>query len=498
MGAAPARLATPPAPVRVAIRELLQSRPEYQELDSSTRRDLAQGLVKICTTVAALDRHDAPASPPRPRAPLAHAQSAGSEFSGVAAQRVAGTTQQILKAVSFPRFVNELITGVFKAMLDANQQQMHSYVELIRNVAASTDGFADANVGLQGARQWLVERFPGSFLIEGEVDELADPGQPLSREEQAERDAETRLRLRPGATMPTEAALRTALGTGPQEPVPTGDPESLVALARSSLARNRQQMLASMVMLGMQRIVIESGRLNASMRFHIDTRSAAADDRGSSFDLQNEAEAKGSFGYGPWGVEAKMKNTIGYVSTQRTQTTEEMNTDLDLNSSVELVFKTDYLPLERLAGQGQVDRIRVNTLNPEAEMRAATDERRARREEQARTEESRRSGLTSRPAPPAPVPPAAAPAPAPPPSATPPAPGPPTGAPAPAPPASPPAVPPPNATPPAPVPPRGAPAPAPAAPSKAPAGSPPPRATTVPKTPTPSTAGSAPPPAPRP
>ena len=102
-------------------------------------------------------------------------------------------------------------------------------------------------------------------------------------------------------------------------------------------------MLATMVMLGMPRIVIESGRLHASMRFHIDTRSAAADDRGSSFDVRNEAEASGSFGYGPWGASAKVKNTIGYVSTQRTQTTEEMNTDLDLNSSVELVFKTDYL-----------------------------------------------------------------------------------------------------------------------------------------------------------
>ena len=46
--------------------------------------------------------------------------------------------------------------------------------------------------------------------------------------------------------------------------------------------------------------------------------------------------ASGSFGVGLWGVSASMLNTIGYVSTQRTQTTEEMNTDLDLNSSVEV------------------------------------------------------------------------------------------------------------------------------------------------------------------
>jgi hypothetical protein len=469
MDAAPSPPGTPPAPVRAAIRDLLTSRPEFARLDAPTRRALAEGLVRIGTTAVALDGDHGVASsgtdrPPRPPR-LARAQSAGTEYSGVAAQRVAGTTQQILNAVSFPRFVNELITGVFKALLDSNQQQMNSYVELIRNVAASTEGFADANVGAQGARQWLVERFPASFVIEGEADEFDDPGRPLTPEERAERDAETRLRLRPNASMPSEGALRTALGLGPQESVPTGDPEGLVGLARASLARSRQQMLATMVMLGMQRIVIESGRLNASMRFHIDTRSAAAEDRGSSFDLRNEAEAKGSFGFGPWGVEAKVKNTIGYVSTQRTQTTEEMNTDLDLNSSVELVFKTDYLPLDRLAGQGQVDRIRVNTLNPEAEMKAATEERRARREAQAKTEESRRSDLSTRLAPPPP----AAPSPARPPAAAAPAPA-PAGAPAPAAPSTAPAG-----------------APAPAAPSTAPVASrssaPPAEPATTPKAP---------------
>ena len=60
-----------------------------------------------------------------------------------------------------------------------------------------------------------------------------------------------------------------------------------------------------------------------------------------------------------------------------------MNTDLDLNSSVELYFKTDYLPLDRLAGKGQVDRIKVNTLNPEEDA--------ARKAREARTAEARKS-----------------------------------------------------------------------------------------------------------
>jgi hypothetical protein len=274
--------------------------------------------------------------------------------------------------------VTELINGVFKALVDSNQQQLNSYVELIRNVSASMDGFADGNIGLDAVRRWLSERFPASFIVEGERDPFNEPGQSSTPEEEAEQDAETRLRLRPGASMPNEGSVRIALGLGPDETVPTGDPENMVSLARIALARNRQQMLATMIMLGLQRLVIESGRLHASMRFHIDTRSAAQDDRSSQFDARHTSTASGSFGYGPWGASATMTNTIGYVSTQQTQTTEEMNTDLDLNSSVELVFKTDYVPLDRLAGREQVDRIKVNTINPDAEAKAAGDARKAR------------------------------------------------------------------------------------------------------------------------
>jgi hypothetical protein len=202
--------------------------------------------------------------------------------------------------------------------------------------------------------------------------------------------------MRPGASLPSAEALRVDLGLREDESVPSGDPDrALVPFARRMLARQRQQMLATMVMLGMQRIVIESGRIHASMRFHIDTRSAAQEDRGSRFDFQNQITASGSIGAAGWGASASMSNTIGYVSTQRTQTTEEMNTDLDLNSSVELVFKTDYLPLERLAGGQQADRIRVNTLNPDAEAKAAADARTAREGRITAADTARRTSLDS-------------------------------------------------------------------------------------------------------
>lgn len=400
----PGSPSTLPRPgVREAIRDLLTSSERFQALDPDTRREIAQGLVRIGSTAQALAAEvrsaagaaPAPSDAALPRAaPLASAQGAGEAFSGVAAERVAGTTQQILNAVSFPRFVAELINGVFKALLDSNQQQIEGYVELIRNVSETVQAFADANIGADNARDWLVQRFPESYTTEVETGPFGDAGE----------GGERRLRVREDASAPSQSRVRTALGLGPRESVPSGDPERMIPAARLALARNRQQMLATLVMLGMQRIVVESGRLHAAMRFHIDTRSAAADDRGSRFDLRNQIQARASARLGPWGIDTRMQNTIGYVSTQRTQTTEEMNTDLDLSSSVELVFKTDYLPLERLAGGATQERIRVNTLNPNEEGRRATEERRARRGAQARDEAARRSGLDLSSPPATPIP----------------------------------------------------------------------------------------------
>ncbi len=396
---------------RHGVRTLLSTQQGFAALDDGRRRELAGALARIGS--AALD--NAEAAGERPRPVLARGQSAGSEFSGVATDRLARTTRDTLDAVSFPRFVTELITGVFKAMNDSNQQQLTAFVELIRNVAQTTEGFADGNVGVAGAREWLAERFPGSFVVEGgDGEDLADDLTGLDPDErreraaeiQAERDAATRLVLRPGAGPPSEAALRSALGVPEGEPVAAGDPEALVPLARQALARSRQQLLATMVQMGMQRIVIESGRLNASMRFHIDTSSVAANDKGSRFDMRNTTEGGIGAKFGPWGAEAKVQNTIGYVTTDRTSTSEEINTSLDLDSGVELIFRTDYVPLDRLATGPDANRIRVNTINPQAEMDRVAREGEARTTARTaeRTARSERLDDALRPPPPPPAP----------------------------------------------------------------------------------------------
>jgi hypothetical protein len=386
----------PPPWIRVAVREVLQQSPGFGQLQPAQRQALAQSMVRVSTLAAELIAEEgaadaeigagtAPSQDPR-APPLARAQS--QPGFGEAARRIGSTTRDVLNAVSFPRFVTDLINGVFKAMLSANAQQMQQYVELLNAVSTSAEGFERSQFGLAQVRRWLAERFPQAI-------EYETPDPDFDTEPDPDEASEQRLRLRSGASMPGEAEIRAVLGVPPEESVDASNPEQLVPLARRHLARQRQQQLATMVMLGMQRIVIDAGRINASMRFHIDTRSAAAQDRASEFGLHNRVAASGNFGVGPWGAAAEVENTISYVSTERNQRTEEINTDLELNSSVELNFHTDYLPLNQMAAQAQADRIRNASLNPAAEPPDPSAARSARQSAQHQAEQQRRGALDS-------------------------------------------------------------------------------------------------------
>jgi len=462
--------------VREAVRDVLSKTPAYATMAAADRRALAQAMVRVSTLAADCMKAEALADAEIQRRPAAALEAAPAPARarpvralddqpsfGTATRSIGQTTRDTLNAISFPRFVTDLINGVFRAMNDSSQQQMNQYLQLLNAVSGTAAGFAATQSSEMQSRQWVVDHFPEQ--IEIEQPDPPDPGDPPPDPEDVE---PPRLRLIAGAHMPEADAIRTALGLAPNEEVSASNPEALVPFARRALARQRQQMLATMVLMGMSRIVIDEGRINAAMRFHIDTRSAAANDHSSQFGMQNRVKAAGSFGIGAWGASAEVENTISYVNTDRSQRTEEINTSADLTSSVELHFHTDAVPLNRLAAQAQADRVRNASLNPGVELeRAAIDERTARRDSQRQSDESRRNAtstavggvtqpsLGNDPLPPVPAPHSTeAPAASPPAGSPPPA-SPPPPAPGPPPPA---ASPPPSAAPVPPAPHHGAPA----------------------------------------
>jgi hypothetical protein len=283
----------------------------------------------------------------RPSAP-ARAQAARADLQTAATGRVADITQSTLRAIAFPTFVADLLNGTFDAIIGATIKQMQAFMELVEQVSKTVDEFMRDNISDNQARDWLVQSMPGLMRVNTD----AEDGPTVEPTEAGDEAGAEQL-----------APLQGMLGL--PDPVRSLDPETLeevlVPAARRKLAQSRLQMLSSMVMLGLQRIVIRHGRLRATMGFQIDASDRASAEEASSFDFSHQNSVSGMF-Y----VAFSAQTSVAYVSSQQSDSDSAINVQADLTGEVDLTFETDYLPLNRLARAESVERIRGNTPNPEA------------------------------------------------------------------------------------------------------------------------------------
>ncbi|MBN1656612.1 MAG: hypothetical protein JXA30_22765 [Deltaproteobacteria bacterium] len=187
-----------------------------------------------------------------------------------------GVTQagELLRQVNFTAFVAELIQGVFQAVVDASIQQMKAYGELVQSVAMSLSDFRDANVSENQARDHLVDKYPSLMQIN-----ITD-GQP-------------RVGLREDADLEDLPDFGQDFGLG--ESISDLDEETieniLVPAARNELARSRQSLLATMMLMGINRIVVTDGKINAKLKFDFKAKDTMQS-RVRAYDYENMGTTK--------------------------------------------------------------------------------------------------------------------------------------------------------------------------------------------------------------
>jgi hypothetical protein len=387
-----AAMTTPPAVEALAagqVKALLESAPAFYQLPGQTRATMTRDLEKIATYTASLihddwsqsqklgqtpmvreqrviEGHVSPApSPSRPEArpgarlggrPPARStartladgfqQTEDGGFTPVAASNVAKITEDTLNAIAFPTFVADLIKGTFQAIVDASIQQMEAYAELLSNVSKTVDEFMSDNITDNNARDWLAGAYPQSVKLD------TSSGQP-------------RLTPAPGAEDAPQPNFRRDLNLSEDVSVDDSSIEEvLVPAARRRIAQSRQQTLATMVLMGMNRIVITRGRIKASMGFRIDSTDRSTSEHASNFETKHESQAKYGWFLSP--VSASVKNSVAYVSSSKKNSESEIDVSADLTGEVDLQFKSDYFPLERFADTGVIAQIQQNTPNPNA------------------------------------------------------------------------------------------------------------------------------------
>ncbi|WP_140628267.1 hypothetical protein [Methylibium rhizosphaerae] len=286
---------------------------------------------------------------------------------GEAARRGGDALDHLIQEVDFPSFVGGLVDGVFNSIVTSSIKQMEAYAELVKNVSKSVDQYMKDNVSEQNARDYLVQRYPEHLEMD------------LSQET-------PKLKPREGAdesNMPdffADLGLKVPLGGLDQDSAE----QQLMPAARQRIAMDRQQMLATLVMMGVNRLVVTNGSIEASCLFQLDTRDTRTRNRtytsGGNWTSKNHDEwgnkgdqkyeealqegdrlKSGKYsGNRSWYDGHTRDSTASFsVSTIDTnKSEEEIKLHAELTGKVKLNFKSDYFPMEKMIDALQINQIR--------------------------------------------------------------------------------------------------------------------------------------------
>ncbi len=355
--------------VRRRVRVMLEATPSYAQLQAPERRSIAHSLVQVLGQLTTDPRRAAPAV--RPLDVQKQAQQSteardalqkrlaeqpgqvGQDFRAGGIREGTQAFKDLVGAVDFPKFVSSLIEGVFTSIVNSSIKQMHEFGKFLQGVTMSLKDFAFENVHPDEGRDYMASKYPQAL-------ETEDVGgkKRLKKKDDAEDDQ-----------LPDFKAL-----FGMEDDVDLDDEESEEKIAQEAqlqLARMRQQQLATMVLLGINRIVVTEGEIKATVQFDVTasdraTRAAFAEsgDTQTHFDRENQYnyQRKGDF----WGTESggsggssAAVNTRVSTATSRIQDDSESKAEAKakMTGFVQVKFKSETFPLERMASQVEIQQM---------------------------------------------------------------------------------------------------------------------------------------------
>jgi hypothetical protein len=292
---------------------------------------------------------------------------AGKDFQAGAVKQGVEQFGEMVQKVDFPKFVGGLIKNVFQAIVESSIEQMRAYGELIANVAKTTDQFMRDNIGEGAGRDYLAQTYPDALSVEDGAtsDSFAEgegAGQPPPRLAAQGENVEVRL-----AEISRDMNL-----VPPVTDLSDADAElRLVTAARLQMAKSRQQLLSSMVMLGINRIVVTDGSITAKVVFSMRASDTAKRSyKASMHDRETQKQRQSAnVSYGAWfsPVDASYSNessqehvaTVGSAVDETSESKAEVKANL--TGEVRVNFKSDYLPMEKMATPEMMSVIQGNS-----------------------------------------------------------------------------------------------------------------------------------------
>lgn len=385
------------AEVERQVRDLLGRSPGYRAMSTPEQREIFDNTVQVVHAMADLRAQqggDPYAVAAGPGDPVTPGQSGGTNQSqtgyqydtskmtggvgrkgaqevkkgefGAAIKTGVNQAGEMLRQINFPAFVTELIQGVFQSIVDASIKQMNAYAQLVQSVTMSLNQFRDANTTDNQARDHLVQKYPNLMQIQIS----SDGPRVIPRD--------------------TDGELPSFEDMGISEKVSSLDEDfieqKLVPAARNELARSRQQLLATMVLMGISRIVVTDGKINAKLKFDFKARDSQQThaqnwdyaNMGNTTTWQAEYEsdeqrggrtykssADGSYEGSTGDSSRYAKGTWQYAQTPAvyvtsatdTTTNAELSASAQISSDVSINFKSEGVDLNKLVSESDIFRL---------------------------------------------------------------------------------------------------------------------------------------------
>lgn len=227
--------------------------------------------------------------------------------------------------IDFPAFVASLMHGTFDAIVDSTIKQTQSFADLVAAVAKPLDQFTRENVTLGQARGWLVEQHPRDVTLVPDGDDFTLA--PVAKGEDAPAPAWLADYGEDGNGLTAELLEETVLPR-----------------VREHVAQQRLSTLATMVLMGMQRVVIKDGSIGARLRF----RAAAQDRAAVQYATSNDPSSGGT----TWGARGN-EGAITKVSTVGINAQSDSSLNAELFGDVKINFASETLPLDRFMDDAQ-------------------------------------------------------------------------------------------------------------------------------------------------
>lgn len=346
---------TAPELRRADIDQMLAQSPSWHAMSPAQREDMSRAMSKVfgflgqvpgapaqpmAPDFGAMRRGGTPAPQPTgqrasgqgqpPATPPGQAQGQGQGSNLF--QDAGDATRTILGAIGFPDFCASLIQGTFQAIVDSSIQQMEAYSNLLAETAKTVDTFMEDNISEDMARDHLTSNYGDIF----------------------QKDLSTGL---PQMTVNTDAVgagqlpsfLKDLGFDSPMDLDQRSVDQVVIPQVRKTLAEMRHQSLATMVMMGINRIVVSDGEINAKLQFHIDA-SQSSSLTFSDYKPTNWSLA-GQLASNQFAASGLLVNTTN-INAQS-----EINMNADLTGEVRVRFRSDYFPLERFADSAAIQLI---------------------------------------------------------------------------------------------------------------------------------------------